>query len=231
MDVLRGCLLARCLSARMILSMPPSSSRSVSRSSDHPRPCAASPAASTSLLRSRVDLHPDRIPKGNRNSRSTYFGNGREGSRSRVGCANDRPCESTRYLLYEIALAPEPPTVVAILIDAIELQWDDGLAHRIEREHPDPQRAALGGLASPHLHTDEAGARRSRGVRELECAAPVVVDCPRALRDARIRGEPAHRHFGELSGRHRGALACGTRCEEREEEGSERYTMVHRDGR
>ena len=31
-DVLRGCLLARCLSARMILSMPPSSSRSVSRS-------------------------------------------------------------------------------------------------------------------------------------------------------------------------------------------------------
>ena len=25
----------------------------------------------------------------------------REGSRSRVGCANDRPCESTRYLLSE----------------------------------------------------------------------------------------------------------------------------------
>ena len=39
-------------------------------------------------------------------------GCGREGSRSRVGCANDRPCESTRYLLYEIALALEPPTVV-----------------------------------------------------------------------------------------------------------------------
>jgi len=37
----------------------------------------------------------------------------REGSRSRVGCANDRPCESTRYLLHEIALALEPPTVVA----------------------------------------------------------------------------------------------------------------------
>jgi len=37
---------------------------------------------------------------------------GREGSRSRVGCANDRPCESTRYLLYEIALALEPPIVV-----------------------------------------------------------------------------------------------------------------------
>ena len=37
----------------------------------------------------------------------------REGSRSRVGSANDRPCESTRYLLYEIALALEPPTVVA----------------------------------------------------------------------------------------------------------------------
>ena len=36
----------------------------------------------------------------------------REGSRSRVGCANDRPCKSTRYLFYEIALAPEPPTVV-----------------------------------------------------------------------------------------------------------------------
>ena len=36
----------------------------------------------------------------------------REGSRSRVGFANDRPCESTRYLLYEIALALEPPTVV-----------------------------------------------------------------------------------------------------------------------
>ena len=35
-----------------------------------------------------------------------------EGSRSRVGCANDRPCKSTRYLLYEIALALEPPTVV-----------------------------------------------------------------------------------------------------------------------
>ncbi len=37
----------------------------------------------------------------------------REGSRSRVGGANDRPCESTRYLLYEIALALEPPTVVS----------------------------------------------------------------------------------------------------------------------
>ena len=37
----------------------------------------------------------------------------REGSRSRVGSANDRPCESTRYLLYEIALALEPPTVVS----------------------------------------------------------------------------------------------------------------------
>ena len=36
----------------------------------------------------------------------------REGSRSGVGCANDRPCESTRYLLYKIALALEPPTVV-----------------------------------------------------------------------------------------------------------------------
>ena len=36
-----------------------------------------------------------------------------EGSRSRVGCANDRPCKSTRYLLYEIELALEPPTVVA----------------------------------------------------------------------------------------------------------------------
>ena len=41
------------------------------------------------------------------------LGNEREGSRSRVGCANDRPCESTRYLLYEIALALEPPTVVS----------------------------------------------------------------------------------------------------------------------
>ena len=37
----------------------------------------------------------------------------REGSRSRVGCANDRPCKSTRYLSYEIALALEPPTVVS----------------------------------------------------------------------------------------------------------------------
>ncbi len=37
----------------------------------------------------------------------------REGSRSRVGYANDRLCESTRYLSYEIALALEPPTVVA----------------------------------------------------------------------------------------------------------------------
>ena len=40
---------------------------------------------------------------------------GREGSRSRVGCANDRPCKSTRYLLYEIALVLELPTVVALL--------------------------------------------------------------------------------------------------------------------
>ena len=48
----------------------------------------------------------------------TYFEVGREGSRSRVGCANDRPCESTRYLLYEIALALEPPTVVEILDSA-----------------------------------------------------------------------------------------------------------------
>ena len=38
----------------------------------------------------------------------------REGSRSRVGGANERPCESTRYLLYEIALALEPPTVVGV---------------------------------------------------------------------------------------------------------------------
>ena len=46
-------------------------------------------------------------------SGATAFELGREGSRSRVGCANDRPCKSTRYLLYEIALALEPPTVVA----------------------------------------------------------------------------------------------------------------------
>ena len=36
----------------------------------------------------------------------------REGSRSRVGCANDRPCESTQVPLIRIALALEPPTVV-----------------------------------------------------------------------------------------------------------------------
>ena len=83
---------------------------------------------------------------------------GREGSRSRVGCANDRPCESTRYLLYEIALALEPPTVVGI-----------GLTDRVNRKHRSVEHArdpvgqrldALGVKVLVEQHFSERANRR-----------------------------------------------------------------------
>ena len=52
---------------------------------------------------------------------------------SRVGCANDRPCESTRYLLYEIALALEPPTVVSSWVTSPSARVRLLAAHALQR--------------------------------------------------------------------------------------------------
>ena len=105
---------------------------------------------------------------------------GREGSRSRVGCANDRPCESTRYLLYEIALALEPPTVVE----------KDGIRVR---------HAGSRDVAGERRRGDEARvrqARASRGGDDAFVGAPAASRCAGARGGVGARRRASRPHAG-----------------------------------
>ena len=127
----------------------------------------------------------------------------REGSRSRVGCANDRPCKSTRYLLYEIALGLEPPTVVSARVSML---GDDARHHRDARAIEairDPVRdlldvlrrgiALVGGL---HVGVDEAAEvrdvlRRARARRPPRIRRAIRNRCAPSSDRVRILTIPA----------------------------------------
>ena len=111
------------------------------------------------------------------------------GSRSRVGCANDRPCKSTRYLFYEIALALEPPTVV-------DSAWLRGVAEQPLRDRMRSRRPRPRGLptASRSLFRSFGG-----GERRVRCATRVRVgrEVERRPRNAHAEApRPAVRRSG-----------------------------------
>ncbi len=96
---------------------------------------------------------------------------GREGSRSRVGCANDRPCKSTRYLLYDIALVLELPTVVASCRSCPPLSKHRSTARaRISAASPTPGRRASCIAVPTCVERCTVRQRRSRRGRGLSDA-------------------------------------------------------------